>query len=73
MEQLLALYTSLVQGATDDQIATHLTNLVSDAVELSDATTAIVERARQRNLIAQTTTAAFDSSLPHPQGIPNNG
>ena len=48
MEQLLALYTELVRGATDDKIVEHLTNLVTDAAALSEAIKNIVDQARAR-------------------------
>jgi hypothetical protein len=50
MDQLLTLYKELVAGATDDQILVHLTNLVSDAVALADATKQIVDAARARTV-----------------------
>ncbi len=48
MDQLLALYTELVKGASDDQIVTHLTNLVQDAAALADAVKTIVDQAKAR-------------------------
>ncbi len=48
MDQLLNLYTELVRGATDDQIVTHLTNLVQDAAAIAEATKQIIDQARAR-------------------------
>lgn len=48
MSELLALYTELVKAATDDKIAEHLQNFLTDAADLAAATKAVIEQARAR-------------------------
>jgi hypothetical protein len=48
MQELLALYEEIIKAATDDKIATHIANLVTDAQDLAAATKAVIEQARAR-------------------------
>jgi len=48
MEELLNLYAELIKAATDEQVVTHLSNLVQDAGALAEAVKNVVEAARQR-------------------------
>lgn len=50
MDQLIALYSELLRGANDEQIVTHVTNLVSDVAAMADAVKAVVDAARARNV-----------------------
>lgn len=48
MNQLLEYYSELVKVAGDDQVKTHLENLVADAVQLTAAIDTVLKQARAR-------------------------
>ncbi len=48
MDQLLAVYTEIIRAASDDQIVTHLSNLVEDAAVLTKSIETVVAQARAR-------------------------